>query len=89
MVSKNARCELCFEIVDENSCEIWEDRSVYCHNPDWIIPGGTCWEKRVVEDAPEMEPWLWYGFDCDGCELDPDTQECTCTSDGWKGYGVG
>lgn len=86
MVAKSARCELCFEIIDENAFEIWEDRSVYCHNPDWVIPGGTCWEKRVVEDIPEMEPWLWLAFECDGCEPD-ENGECTCTSDGWKGYG--
>lgn len=79
MVSRSARCELCYEMVGEDSYRIEEDYSVYCHHPDWVIPGGTCWEKRVVEDVPEMEPWLWLLFECDGCEPDPETQECTCS----------
>lgn len=80
MVSKNARCEMCFEIVDENACEIWEDYSFYCHNNDWSIPGGTCFEKRIVEDVPEMEPWLWLGFECDGDCIITEEGECSCTN---------
>lgn len=83
-------CGLCGEELDWNSFKIeeWEEdgylHSVYyCHNVDWVIPGGTCWEQRVVEDFPEFEEWLYYGFECDGCEPD-EWGECTCTSDGWK-----
>lgn len=80
MVSKSARCGLCLEIVDGNNWnEIEEDRAIYCSNSDWVIPGGTCWEKRVVEDTPEMEPWLWLAFECDGCSPGND-QECVCTN---------
>lgn len=71
-------------MVGENFYEVKEDHSVYCHNNDWVIPGGTCWEKRAVEDFPEWEPLLWWGFECDGCRGDPETGECVCTSDGWN-----
>lgn len=80
MVSKSARCELCYEIIDgDNWNEIEEDYSVYCHNVEWSIPGGTCFEKRVCEDFPECKEWLYYGFTCDGCEVDQ-FGECICTS---------
>lgn len=83
MVSKSARCELCFEMVGEGFYEIREDRSVYCHFDSSNLPGGSCWEKRVCEDVPEMEPWLWLLFECDGCEPD-ENGECQCTADGWN-----
>lgn len=80
-------CQLCLEeLSDGNWSEI--DGWLYCHNQDWVIPGGTCWEQRAVQDFMEWEPLLWYGFDCSGCEVDSDG-ECTCTSDGWSpGGGV-
>lgn len=82
-------CALCYEDLDENSYEAWEETPqdgmivfLYCHNPDWVIPGGTCWEKRVLEDFPECEEWLYYGFECEGCTPD-EWGECTCTTDKW------
>lgn len=79
MVSRSARCEMCYELVGDNGYEVWEDYSVYCHNPDWCIPGGTCWEKRICEDVPEMKPWLWLLFECEGCQPD-EFGECSCNS---------
>lgn len=83
-------CGFCDEEVDWNSYRVeeWKDQGVthstyYCHNPDWIIYGGTCWEQRVIEDLPECEEWLYYGFECDGCIPD-EWGECTCTSDSWE-----
>lgn len=57
-----------------------EDGIWYCHNPDWVVQGGTCWEQRVVElcKVSEFSEWLEYGFECDGCEVD-ENGECTCT----------
>ena len=64
------------------SYEIEEDGEWYCHNPDWVVAGGTCWEQRVVElcGVVEFSEWLEYGFECDGCEVD-ENGECTCW--GW------
>jgi hypothetical protein len=74
----NRSCSWCFEEVGEDCFKVEED-CVYCHNVDWVVAGGTCWERRVVQDVVEMEEWLWYGFECSGCEVD-DSGECTCTS---------
>ncbi len=74
------RCGACGEIVDsDNWNEIKEDCAIYCHNVDWSIPGGSCWEQRVIEDFPECKELLHYGFNCDGCQVDSNG-ECTCTS---------
>lgn len=56
-----------------------EEDKIYCHNSDWCIPEGSCWEQRVCVDFPEFEEWLQYGFTCDGCTPDEEG-ECTCTS---------
>lgn len=74
-------CGLCGEET-EDWIEVEEDAERYCHKADWVIPGGTCWEKRIVEDFPEAEPWLHLQFDCDGCEIESG-DECICTTDSW------
>lgn len=72
-------CQWCaMPLFAEGSYEI-EEEGWFCHNPDWVVQGGTCWEQKVCEDEEEMEEWLEYGFECDGCE--PDSEgECTCLS---------
>lgn len=82
-------CGFCDELIylNDGNWKLIEEYSrgdeediFYCHNEEWDIEGGTCWQKRVVIDFPEMEPWLWYGFGCAGCEGD-ENGECCCTNE--------
>lgn len=71
-------CDWCGgELLED--CYRVESDGWYCHNSDWVVYGGTCWEQRVVVDFPECVEWLEYGFECDGCEVDSEG-ECTCTA---------
>lgn len=72
-------CQWCGEELYLESSFKVEPEGWYCHNSDWVIDGGTCWEQRVCVDFPEFEEWLEYGFECSGCEVD-ENGECTCTS---------
>lgn len=81
-------CGLCYDQLEPGFCnEVEGDDGPdmpsvwYCHHEDWDIPGGTCWQKRVCEDFPEMEPWLYYGFECAGCEGDEETGDCICINE--------
>lgn len=79
MVSWSARCDWCDEMTHGEFYKIEEDK-IYCHNPDWVIPEGTCWEQRVCWDFPEFIPWLEWGFECAGCEP-TEEGECTCVNE--------
>lgn len=78
-ISRSARCDLCYEEM-WGECYKQEDDKWYCHNPDWIIEEGTCWEQRVCEDFPEFVEWLAWGFECAGCEGD-ENGECICVNE--------
>lgn len=70
-------CGLC---GDELESENWNDIDgvPYCHNSDWTIYEGTCWEQVIVAGTP-MEEWLTLCWECDGCEPD-ESGECTCVN---------
>ena len=73
-------CQWCALPLSADGYKIEED-GWYCHNPDWVVSGGTCWEQRVVElcGVSEFKEWLEYGFECSGCVV-TEEGECTCTA---------
>lgn len=76
-MNRTERCQWCGMPLFSGDCYKIEKDGWYCHNVDWVVLGGTCWEQRICADFPEFLEWLEYGFECFGCVV-TEEGECTC-----------